>query len=224
MGCQPNFATRGSAQLLLPTEDREYRGRRPILGFAPFASLAASVLGPSAAPPPVKEKRCGSCSLLYPSPVKPRFGLSILLMATAGRAPSSLGSSSTVRGRSGAPWSPALGACLPPPHDQNQNPCLQSGRYKATVQLQPACARPAVDAHSRRKGASSVVHGVPTTFCSARNKRIAGIKGLDLYALALFVDPGSVRSALRAKFGSADAAALARDQRLFDGAPPLPIG
>lgn len=51
----------------------------------------------------------------------------------------------------------------------------------------------------------------------ARTKRIAGIKNLDIYALALFVDQQAVRSQLHAKFGGASADALARSQALFDG-------
>lgn len=53
---------------------------------------------------------------------------------------------------------------------------------------------------------------------SARTKRIAGIKSLDIYAVGLYVDQGAAHSALHRTFGgAASAAALATDQRLFDG-------
>lgn len=50
----------------------------------------------------------------------------------------------------------------------------------------------------------------------ARTKKIAGLKSLDVYALALFVDQGAVRSSLGGMFSGTDAASLAQDQRLFD--------
>ena len=53
--------------------------------------------------------------------------------------------------------------------------------------------------------------------CSARTKRIVGIKNLDIYALALYVDRGAARSALHGRFRGASAASLAADQALFDG-------
>ena len=58
--------------------------------------------------------------------------------------------------------------------------------------------------------------------CSARTKRIAGIKSLDIYAVALYVDLGAARSALQGRFRGASAASLSADQALFDGEPGLP--
>ena len=57
--------------------------------------------------------------------------------------------------------------------------------------------------------------------CSARTKRIVGIKNLDIYALALYVDQGAARSALQGRFRGSSAASLAADQELFDGEPGL---
>lgn len=54
--------------------------------------------------------------------------------------------------------------------------------------------------------------------CRARSKRLVGIKNLDIYAVALFVDPTAVHSALGGHFrGASCPEALARDQALFDG-------
>lgn len=48
-----------------------------------------------------------------------------------------------------------------------------------------------------------------------------GIKNLDIYALALYVDQGAARSALQGRFRGSSAASLAADQELFDGEPGL---
>lgn len=136
---------------------------------------------------------------------KPLQGRAALLMSTAGPGPSSRGSLSTVRARLGALWSRASGAWR---HRRKTGALPANLAVKWCHCLHALC------------GWFPLAFPQPSgSLCSARNKRIAGIKSLDLYALALFVDPGSVRSALRARFGGADATTLARDQRLFDGAP-----
>lgn len=55
--------------------------------------------------------------------------------------------------------------------------------------------------------------------CSSRTKRIAGIKDLDIYALALYVDPAAARSVLQPKFKGASSDGLVRSQALYDGEP-----
>lgn len=65
-----------------------------------------------------------------------------------------------------------------------------------------------------------LTHALPTAcvVCRSRTKRVAGIKSLDIYALALYVDPAAARAALAPKFrGAAAPAVLAGDQALFDG-------
>lgn len=57
----------------------------------------------------------------------------------------------------------------------------------------------------------------PNAWCSARTKRIAGLKNLDIYALALYVDPAAAHSVLQPKLKGVAAQGLARDQTLFDG-------
>ena len=49
-----------------------------------------------------------------------------------------------------------------------------------------------------------------------RAKRLLGIKNIDVYALALYVDP-EVKGALGPKFRGAAPGELAKSQRLFDG-------
>ncbi|KAL4448872.1 hypothetical protein ABPG77_007589 [Micractinium sp. CCAP 211/92] len=50
----------------------------------------------------------------------------------------------------------------------------------------------------------------------ARTKRIAGLKNLDIYALALYVDPAAARSVLQPKLNGVAAGSLAGNQALFD--------
>ena len=50
-----------------------------------------------------------------------------------------------------------------------------------------------------------------------RSKRLAGIKNIDVYALALYVDPQAARSTLQDRFRDQPTEKLAADQRLFDG-------
>jgi hypothetical protein len=52
-----------------------------------------------------------------------------------------------------------------------------------------------------------------------RSKKIAGIKSLDIYALALYVDEEGARRALHSKFGKLSPDTLAKTQALFDGTP-----
>lgn len=54
------------------------------------------------------------------------------------------------------------------------------------------------------------------TGAGARTKRIAGLKNLDIYALALYVDPAAAHSVLQPKLKGVAAQGLARDQTLFD--------
>lgn len=49
-----------------------------------------------------------------------------------------------------------------------------------------------------------------------RTKKIAGIKSLDIYALALYVNRGAAQSALGRRFSGRAPAELAKDQELFD--------
>ena len=53
--------------------------------------------------------------------------------------------------------------------------------------------------------------------CSMRTKKIAGIKSLDVYALALYVDTAAVKGALHKKFAKKTPQQVAKDQSLFDG-------
>jgi hypothetical protein len=52
--------------------------------------------------------------------------------------------------------------------------------------------------------------------CRTRTKRIAGIKNLDVYALALYVDERAARSALARKFQGRSRDEVASSQALFD--------
>lgn len=54
------------------------------------------------------------------------------------------------------------------------------------------------------------------TGAGARTKRIAGIKSLDIYALALYVDKKELKNNLGRKFGRRLPEQLANDQDLFD--------
>lgn len=59
------------------------------------------------------------------------------------------------------------------------------------------------------------------TGTGVRTKKIAGIKSLDIYALALYVDEPAIKRVLHSKFGSSTADALVKNPALFDGKQPL---
>lgn len=84
--------------------------------------------------------------------------------------------------------------------------CLQSGGATGSVCTQRGCN---CLSHSPRNR--------PGPTRSVRAKRLLGIKNIDCYALALYVDP-DVKGALGGKFAGAAPEQLAADQRLFDGA------
>ena len=78
--------------------------------------------------------------------------------------------------------------------------CLPPPQAPAPLPAHPGAPRPPQLLHRR-----------------ARTKRIMGVKNLDIYALALYVDQGAARRELQGRFRGASATSLATDQTLFDG-------
>lgn len=54
------------------------------------------------------------------------------------------------------------------------------------------------------------------TGAGARTKKIAGIKSIDIYSLALYVDEGVAGAVLRRRYANAAPEAVAKDSKLFD--------
>ena len=68
-----------------------------------------------------------------------------------------------------------------------------------------------------RAGFQCWASGGKCAWCRVRAKRLLGIKNIDVYAMALYVDADGARGVLAHKFRGAAPDQLAKNQQLFDG-------